>query len=343
MRSLVVLACAIAMLAAPLQGQTSAGLLLGERFDWNGYRTLWITASGDRVRIDEVPNDLLVAQSSGFWLARVVPPRDDEYSQDALWVRPLTTTTTIAPHAPRRRQSLEPDDCTDEAQSTTITFAAPRHLGVSRHEESICNGHVNTSDTIGVLPLNRYPIRTAPDTANWVSLHAISEEAAIAFARSAAARVARVDADDRNDYAEPNDFNWTLARSRGQWLLSGMLDPACSRCPSASFDVDVNPPAEIVGVRQALEWDAIKDAVPDAQDAFSSPQGDWVVVLTRGDRLQVYAARGGRLRELKLDRRHVARGSVPTPIMAEWATGHDVARWSRAVAQLRTHAEPVSR
>ena len=91
----------------------------------------------------------------------------------------------------------------------------------------------------------------------------------------------------------------------------------------------------IVGVlRDALTpaWNAIVRAVPDLVDAVSSPSGDLVVALKGREgvrELLVFAPAGGRL--------GTPKATIPIEygvfVMAEWATGRSVARWTTELSR----------
>jgi hypothetical protein len=86
-------------------------------------------------------------------------------------------------------------------------------------------------------------------------------------------------------------------------------------------------------------WDVILDKVPDALDAFSSPSGGLLVVLTREEVL-AYLPQNGRLERPALRRANPIEPNGSTPVMVEWATGPHVQRWD---AFMRSAVESLSR
>ena len=122
-------------------------------------------------------------------------------------------------------------------------------------------------------------------------------------------------------------------RGRGGWSVRGRAGHGLGATRGYDFDYDVPIAltAATTGVsRRPPAWNAILDCVPDATDAIASPGGDVVVVVTPR-RLWIYAVAAGRLT--------TRRGMVPLPVtanvvMAQWATGRSVSRWTATVIPL---------
>ena len=94
----------------------------------------------------------------------------------------------------------------------------------------------------------------------------------------------------------PDSIYWGVVRRPGRWGLRGRAHvscPACAKVSLADFTIPLNPLAALVGHdRLVPAWKAIKGQVPEATDAFASPTGDLLVVLTRSA-LRVFGMRTG--------------------------------------------------
>jgi hypothetical protein len=76
----------------------------------------------------------------------------------------------------------------------------------------------------------------------------------------------------------------------------------------------------------ALSWAQILRAVPEATDAFSSPQGDTLIVAIKNEMQVFELAQGVMGRRLTT---FAAEGDV---VMIQWALGANVARWTKALS-----------
>ncbi len=157
------------------------------------------------------------------------------------------------------------------------------------------------------------------------------EQAARAFLEQALARgVQDLDCVAR----EANDLNWGIVRREGRWVLRGRLSaPVSVRCLNRKFDFDVaaEAPAALVGYDELQPaWSVVQAAVPDATDAFSSPDRGLLVVVTPRALLAFHPngdALGGPVATIPLARPEVA-------VSAQWLRGDDVRRWVKALGKI---------
>jgi hypothetical protein len=68
----------------------------------------------------------------------------------------------------------------------------------------------------------------------------------------------------------------------------------------------------------------MKDRVPDATDAFTSPNNDIALVITKA-KLMIYRIRPGQLSETPIAEIQLSEGTEI--VMAEWALGSYVDSW----------------
>ena len=93
------------------------------------------------------------------------------------------------------------------------------------------------------------------------------------------------------------------------------------------FDIKLLPPANLVFYDALYPgWQSIKDRVPNALDAFTSPNKDIAVVKTKS-KLYIFGINGEQLNSIPLG--EIALDEGTTIIMAEWATGFYVDDWEK--------------
>ncbi|KNY30049.1 hypothetical protein [Pseudobacteroides cellulosolvens] len=120
--------------------------------------------------------------------------------------------------------------------------------------------------------------------------------------------------------------NFYMQRKNGHWFLKGRLNYN-NNGVFGYHDFNINLIIPYTLVRYdvlALPWTDIKDRVPDAVDAFTSPNEDLAVIVSES-KLYVYQINEGRLKYEPYAKIKLNKGE--SVIMAEWATGNYVDNW----------------
>lgn len=128
----------------------------------------------------------------------------------------------------------------------------------------------------------------------------------------------------------PNEENIGLVRRNGYWTLKGRINYRQNDEELyKDFNINAIPPKEMVSYdEQHLPWDAIKLILPDAGDVYSSPNNDFIIVITSSHMMIYYINDGdisnnpGAIIKLPYD------SSV---IMSEWSIGRYVNMWQNEV------------
>ena len=123
-----------------------------------------------------------------------------------------------------------------------------------------------------------------------------------------------------------NEENVGLVRNNGYWTLKGRINyKENEKELYRDFNIKAIPPKEMVSYDElAMPWDAVKLTVPDVQDVFSSPNNEFMVVITTSH-IVIYS-----LEEYDIDITPVARVRLPNDssvIMSEWAVGRYPGIW----------------
>jgi hypothetical protein len=142
---------------------------------------------------------------------------------------------------------------------------------------------------------------------------------------------------DNDDSGE----NFGLARENGHWFLVGRINYSDEGTfGQQDFALKSIPPTDLIFYDTlVLSWHNIKDRVPDAMDAFTSPSKDIALVKTK-NKLTVYTIGAEQLDENPLAELDLQEGS--TVIMAEWATGSYVDGWEKSFLSYGAQAVPDS-
>ena len=342
---LATLLTTIAAPAGPVAAQQS-GVLLGVVASDSGapYRTLWIAREGAAVRIAASGPDLIVPRHSGFWRVCIVSLRGVEDGQvrewDSLVAAPATPNRGACAPGPElpARDGEDAEQCSSSEQ-LQLAFVGTDAVSVERAGESDCGAHPSGGSDATLISL---------DDGRTLDLGAFIAPARRPALRSETLEAARREFDDvgRVDTADVDVeqdtivvaqlrvlSQWGLDRGAGRWRVVGnaYCSPyvACGdgsrRFPVPGFTapVPVTGPDELVP-----SLDAIRSSIPGVRDAVSSPRGDLVVALT-DDSLLVFTPRGDRLGTPVLRIELNAR-----IVMAQWATGRFVPRWTAQLASV---------
>lgn len=123
--------------------------------------------------------------------------------------------------------------------------------------------------------------------------------------------------------------NFALFRKAGHWFFKGRvnLEPG-SPMAFMEFNINLIPPADMVAYDILhIPWSIVTDKVPQAVDAYTSPNKDLAVILMRNTIL-LYAIEDGELAVEPSSKLDIPDGSMV--IMAEWATGNYVEYWDQS-------------
>lgn len=127
-----------------------------------------------------------------------------------------------------------------------------------------------------------------------------------------------------------NEENVGLIRRNGYWIMKGRINyKQNDEELYKDFNIKAIPPKEMVSYdEQTIPWDAIRLIVPDVIDVFSSPNNEFVVVMT-SSHLVVYYIEDG-----DIVNNPVARIKLPydsSIIMSEWAVGRYANIWQNEI------------
>ena len=290
------------------------------------YRTLLIVrpGSGQPELAAELPS-LVVPRRGGLWKV------DAKRSAYNSWVEDFLVSAPIGQRARLSGiQAYNGEYCRGH-RIQLIHFAGPSYLGIEQRSAGYCEdaAHPWFSSTLAVVPV---------DSTTHIGLpvsDVLGRAGRDAFAAGARRFLSRLRSDEERAqfYTQLDEANWTVVRRAGRWQLRGRLDTEeVADARTADFDVDLRPPASVVGHDELYpSWERIRAFAPNARDAVSSPARDLLVIL-RPDRLTVHPVRNDGIGAATME---IAVPANATLIMAQW-TNSNAAVWART---LRSHAE----
>jgi hypothetical protein len=214
-------------------------------------------------------------------------------------------------------------ECEGNKQLSLI-FLGTDFLSYEGSSDGYCEGaahpwHVNYLKTVSLNDPNSEGVEIS---------RVLPGEARTALVNSARNYFARTRDERLNP--DPDEKNWGVIRRRGQWILRGQLDYSAEvfRGIFAHFDIDFKPTDRLVGFDEiSIPWEKIKEMVPAARDAITSPDKKLMIALTK-NRLLIYSMPDvKKIREINLFPNEFI-------IMAQWADWSQVNEWNKVITDL---------
>ena len=124
----------------------------------------------------------------------------------------------------------------------------------------------------------------------------------------------------------PDEESFGLFRRNGYWIFKGRVNFLDNGVYSyKDFNIRAIPPKEVVHFDQlAVPWNAIKTKVPEAVDAFTSPNEDIALIVTHNNIL-VYTIDNGDISDIPLKK--IQLKSAEKVIMSEWGLDRYAPIW----------------
>ncbi len=320
-------------------------------------QTLWIAPVHGKIRITE-NQDYVIPRKDGFWRIRLGVkwaqpeglPAPPGYGR--LWAVPLTKGNDAVPWSVPAPDTSESATALIDSQANgqdtgnpkewqwkagpvgdslkqEVTFLGPDYVSIYETETVISSGGGTGASEV----YRFYKITEAPAKSPNSVPSLLVQESTLAIPDNIRSKdlEACIDLKAKDDFrdedflrnAEETTFGIRRGRLKWQygWLLGysdGALRGYHTECP-----VSLRPPKSIVGHDEIFpDWKTIQVSYPKAEDGFSSPTHDLILLLAESQ-LIVAPLQGGRigkpLAQIQIDGK---------PVMVQWATGKYVDAWT---------------
>lgn len=295
-----------------------AGVLIGlkgERDKDTGdsnYRTLWITNDGELQDVYEI-DDILFPRKE-FWTLKVLPG-DEENNKETLEIEAITGAL----------KGIDQEFIQDyEGDSLELSFVGNNYLSLLTKEKlsdltyetiqamtlSLDNKNLFTPVSIGNLEGQE------GETAFSISLQeSIGNE-----------NLRNIDLESLNQF----ENNFILKRHHGNWRMVARIS---LEGQEVRIPIAYKPSERVVTYDDLpITWREIKRKIPQAQDAFCAPGRSFLLVRTPKYLAMYSIDANNRLSEAPLQRIEI--DETDEIIMAEWARGDFVNRWTNVVEDI---------
>lgn len=309
------------------------GLVLGLRYtgrDSKGeieykYRTLWIGAENKKLHPVMETGGIFFPRHGGFWRIESRRITGGNRTEDVFYAYSVLN----GGKEKLNDLTIDAGKWRDKTGSIirNISYICNDYVGI---ESTGSGGYSNGSDKWNQNTIQLQLVDNLPNLKS-VKISDISGETGIqALSNGKRDMLKQLDMEniDLQDKV-PQDENYGLFRAAGHWLFKGRLDyKDQGKYKFCDFNINIIPSSDLVFYDDLwVSWTQIKDRVPEAVDAYTSPNKDIAIIITK-DRILIYAINAGTLGDTPIKRINLKNGE--TVIMAEWARGSYMENWEKS-------------
>lgn len=297
------------------------------------YQTYWVAFTGGILRPVLTAPDIFMPRKDGFWRVKSRKAADNSSASDTILAARVSAASTKS----------------KESKGSGFMSFNESNVTRSRSILYVGNDFICFEDTYYLvdksqLVLLKKELRTLPidsmDETDGIRLSDIAgQNGTMAFEEALSDMIKNTSNSGIKSIDDSNaEQNFALYRKTGHWFLKGRINYGKEyTVPYSDFNLNLLPPQNMVkyDILQ-VPWKIIKDRIPLAVDAYTSPNKDLSLVFTR-NRLSIYAINGNDISDMPLMQVSIPEGS--SVIMAEWCTGNYMKSWEKAFVEYNTVKE----
>lgn len=300
-----------------------AGVLIGLRDERNpttnlsSYRTLWITNDGEIQEVYEIDNVLFPRKE--FWKIEVVSEKVNDQTMERLKIYPILGIQEENP--------LVENEIAYAGKYIDLDFVGNNYVGVNI-TDSIYRGH----------DLMKYARTLAVDsytTYQGVSIEEISGEDGVNTFMNSLEQIKEKNPKLQSLAFDQESFlqSFILKRNRGYWM---MVSRVTSRAEDSDEFIEVpialKPSESLIAHDElSVSWNKIIEKVPQAIDAVNAPGNSFLLIRTPKYLMMYMIVGENKLADKPMQMIEIKE--TEEIIMAEWARGDFVKRWTDVVVK----------
>jgi len=320
--------------------KTSSGVLIGLKKEREtasskkhqlDYRTLWISSENNNFDyIYEMPN-LVIPRGRGFWNAEVKKNTENNLIKESIVANPIFDDNS-APNNQDSEQNTKTIEnknifVNENNRIINVMFVGSDYVTAEIIDYSEGNPNI---PHIRVIPLDNVTLEEGIKISD-----IIGQAGKISMDQSAAAALTSANRELREVLEEnPKENSFTVSRRNGHWILKGRINSLSPEYSDKYLDYDINmiPPSKLVNYDNLyVTWSKVKDIVPEAIDAYTSPNQDFALIFLDSEIL-VYKISKGELSESPV--RSINIDPKEKVVMAQWTKGDETQKWYKVVKEI---------
>lgn len=282
------------------------------------YRTLWIHPDGNSLKAIE-GDGIIVPRDDGFWKVYTKRITVRRWTEDLLYALPGKKN-------PPKPKVSEYTEETGGFRDVGILFVGNNYISTEFNSEGYSKGAAHP------FHINGLTVFSFKNLTKAVNISQILGKGANEKLLKDSLRYLQAHPNDKDKLTdEGSPDSWGLVRRNGAWVLRGFIDYSCeaARGNFAHYDINMTPPPSLVSHDKLTpSWQTIKRNIPTTIDAFSSPDGSLLGVMTP-KQLLLYRVKGNV--DFTNPTLKIAMRELEFPVMIQWATGGYVKVWTEKI------------
>lgn len=303
-----------------------SGLLLGFRKDIDKnistYRTLWIAPDKD--------NNLKIVKEMNFIL---VPHKDSFWQVEPVHYSFTNTPDSIEyPVAHAISDSYSPD--TFEYKFSTykskLNFVDRNYVSISTYTNNHpSNKKASINENCAVVDLEK--LTHYRNTEDKITMHNVFKDKSIPIIKKYKKEKITLAESSKADAVNiTSGDNWTIGRKDGKWVpqIGKTFKFSGNSSNYTLYNTSLDLPQSIVSYNElCTNFSSIKELIPEAQDAISSPSKEILGIFTPG-KLTFYPYSNNNIGKAALN---LNLGEEEIMIMAQWADKNSIDAWTKTL------------
>ncbi|OPZ94214.1 MAG: hypothetical protein BWY74_00739 [Firmicutes bacterium ADurb.Bin419] len=314
----------------------NSGLLLGLRADVtkNGktessYRTLWIAPENSQVKLKSEGDFILVPHGSGFWKIENV-----RYNGDIQYLMPYPAGTQPKYTIFKSREQAQDSENITTSAEMKLMFVGNKYVS---YTYDVYNYTVGTPHGTMTRSMQVSEIQNIKLDGGSYPIEQLLGADSLPIAEETRSTIdAQYDTELGIFETETSTVMWGISRSKGKFapLVCRERQTRSQAMDYVAKELPVILPKSIVTYDELTPgWEEIKKTLPDVVDAVSSPEKDMFAAVTPS-KLLIYSIVDGKVGSSMLD---IGIKDNESIIMAQWATGSYVEKWTQEVEKYLTN------
>lgn len=285
------------------------------------YRTIWINSQDRNIPEVYEIDDLFVPRKNGFWMINMEREMYRDNIRDRINIVPKFTQEAV--------EDIEEDEEKGiktilEGRSSikrsfpsvlkNILFIGNDYISIEKIDLDL-----NNKKTLEIYGLDNI------EDENPIKLSDIIGPEGKQIFEEGAENILSLES------AQLNETNMALDRKNGYWIFKGRVNYKQNEEQLyKDFNIKAIPPVEMVKFDELIiPWNILKSQIPQAIDVYSSPNEEFIIVVTHSN-LLIYPVSNGEIISKEAIKKIplVANSSI---IMSEWAVGRYTDIWQNEI------------
>ncbi|MCR1935210.1 hypothetical protein NSA27_11105 [Clostridium tepidum] len=280
------------------------------------YRTIFISSRNKNLKNVIETENLFIPRKNGFCEVGVNRVNSQNNTQDSIFVNPLDN------NYPSKYNSIQEKGINNISIYKDILFVSNDYISIEYN--SIYKNNPINLHKVQMLPIDNVNAKTGVNIDDIIERDGekILQSSLDSYIKSKDNNIlSKVEKSCRKD-------SFFLSRRNGHWILRGRLNGIEDKEEYINFNINIEIPKKILNYDDLqLSWNSVKSKIPNALDAYTSPNKD-IAIITTEKELFVYTIDNGKLSNKAIYKMDLDKETV---VMAEWATADYVKKWADSI------------